>query len=181
MPWPDSGIASWEKCEILLKFYNLLKGKNYKVVWEATPWPALLVFRETRSKAFWAPRSLRDGTGAPGPALTPEGREDTVLGSCLVAHLGGAMATSDPVGRNTVPTSPSVDTRVPQPGFSRVPCQGPPPGWSWVDALAPWPRQRQEVGGGPVVPAAGHRSVVDRALSPAGTRTPVGPDPSSTW
>lgn len=43
-PWPDSGIASWEKWEILPKFYNLLKGKNYKTIWEATPCSALLIF-----------------------------------------------------------------------------------------------------------------------------------------
>lgn len=36
-PWPDSGIASRKKCEILLTLRNyLLEGKNYKAIWEAT-------------------------------------------------------------------------------------------------------------------------------------------------
>lgn len=46
-PWPHSGIASWGKWEIFLKFYDLPKRKNYKAVWEATPCPVLLIFGET--------------------------------------------------------------------------------------------------------------------------------------
>lgn len=59
------------------------------------------------------------------PSMTPEGREDTVLGSCLVAHLGGAMATSDPVGEHC-PRVPVCGYQSPSAWLQQGPMPGTP-------------------------------------------------------
>lgn len=106
------------KCKSLLTFCNnLLKGKNHKAIWEATPCAALLVFGGCFLPLETLPprlsRDCEEALELLDQDRPPKGRDNVVLRARLSAvspsgPAGRVVASSDPAGRNTT-LLPSLD------------------------------------------------------------------------
>lgn len=108
------GLLHGKKCEILLTFCNnLLKRKNYKAIWEATPHPASVVF----GGGF--PPLEKQARNSSGPletgGLERPSRANPQRRGCCRAESSGT---------GTLPPTPPLDARAPA-AWTR---QGPMPG-----------------------------------------------------